>query len=101
MVGRTDELKADQMKLLRINGHRIVLARTAGGYRAFDDGCTHRGGSLAGGVVINGVVQCLWHGSQFDTASGAATCGPAKTGIRVYEVRETPDGQVLIVSPPG
>jgi len=100
MVGRTDELKADQMKLLRINGHRIVLARTAGGYRAFDDRCTHRGGSLAGGVVINGVVQCLWHGSQFDTASGAPKCGPAKKEIQVYEVRETPDGQVLIVSPP-
>ena len=99
MVGRTDELKDDQMKLLRINGHRIVLARTAGAYRAFDDACTHRGGSLAGGVVINGVVQCLWHGSQFDTATGKAACGPAKTGVRVYEVKETPDGQVMIVAP--
>lgn len=101
MVGRVDELKSDQMKLLRINGHRIVLARTAGGYRAFDDACTHRGGSLAGGVIINGIVQCLWHGSQFDTGSGAITCGPATAAIRAYEVKETDDGRVLIVSPPG
>ena len=101
MVGRVDELKADQMKLLRINGHRLVLARTAGRYRAFADACTHRGGSLAGGIVIDGTVQCLWHGSQFDTATGAAMCGPAAAGIRVYEVEETPDGRVLLVSPPG
>lgn len=101
LVGRADELKPDQMKLLRINGHRLVLARTAGEFRVFDDRCTHRGGSLAGGVVIAGTVQCLWHGSQFDTASGAATCGPATTGVRSYEVEVTPDGRIMLVSPPG
>lgn len=101
LVGRADELGVDQMKLLRVNGKRIVLARTAGGFRAFDDACSHRGGTLAGGVVINGTVQCLWHGSQFDTATGSVRCGPAKQPIRVYEVRETPDGKVLLVSPPG
>src|SRR5205823_3286465 len=51
-VARTDELKPNQMKLLRVGGgekRRIVLARTDDGYVAFDDHCTHRGGSLAGG----------------------------------------------------
>jgi nitrite reductase/ring-hydroxylating ferredoxin subunit/uncharacterized membrane protein len=100
VVADVDDLKADQMKLLRVNGHRIVLARTASGYAAFDDGCTHRGGSLAGGVLIGDTVQCLWHGSQFNTATGRVSCGPAKTAIRVYEVTET-KGTVLLVSPPG
>jgi len=100
-VGRSEDLKPDQMKLLRINGHRVVLARTGDRYTAFDDACTHRGASLAGGVAINGTVQCLWHGSQFDTATGEVTCGPAKKKIRIYEVTQTKDGQLQIVSPPG
>jgi nitrite reductase/ring-hydroxylating ferredoxin subunit/uncharacterized membrane protein len=100
VVGSTDDLKESQMKLLRVNGKRLVLARTADRYVVFDDGCTHRGGSLAGGVLIDGTVQCLWHGSQFDTATGAVECGPAKKAIKVYEVRETKNGEVVLVSPP-
>jgi uncharacterized membrane protein/nitrite reductase/ring-hydroxylating ferredoxin subunit len=90
-VAKRDELKVDQMKLLRIGGKRIVLARTEKGYVAFDDRCTHRGGSLAGGVMICGTVQCLWHGSQFDAATGKVKGGPAKQPIGVYTVTEVGD----------
>ena len=86
VVAREDELQVDQMKLLHVDGHRIVLARTDSGYAAFDDRCTHRGASLADGAMVCGVVQCPWHGSQFDSHSGAVKAGPAKEGIRVYEV---------------
>jgi nitrite reductase/ring-hydroxylating ferredoxin subunit/uncharacterized membrane protein len=99
-VGHVDDLKDDQMKLLHVNGRRIVLARTAGGYQAFDDRCTHRGGSLADGALIDGTVQCLWHGSQFEAGSGAVRCGPAKKPIGVYELKETKNGQLLLVAPP-
>jgi nitrite reductase/ring-hydroxylating ferredoxin subunit/uncharacterized membrane protein len=101
VVGHTEDLEIGQMKLLRINGRRIVLARTAKGYTAFDDRCTHRGGSLAGGVLIDDTVHCLWHGSQFDTTTGVPTCGPAKKPISVLDVKETKDGQVVLASPPG
>jgi nitrite reductase/ring-hydroxylating ferredoxin subunit/uncharacterized membrane protein len=87
-VADIDDLQPDQMKLLRVNGRRIALARTADGYVAFDDRCTHRGGSLAGGVSIDGTVQCLWHGSQFDVTTGKVTCGPADKPIAVYPVEE-------------
>lgn len=98
-VADAEELQEDQMKLLRVNGRRIVLARTSDGYAAFDDGCSHRGGSLAGGVLIGGIVQCLWHGSQFDVATGAVACGPAEKRITVYAVEEK-RGKVWLVSPP-
>ncbi len=97
VVADTDDLKENQMKLLHVNGHRIVLARTAEGYCAFEDRCTHRGASLAGGVLVNGIVHCLWHGSQFDVRSGRVMCGPAKTQIRAYEVSQKPDGRVQLV----
>lgn len=80
------ELGVDQMRLLRVDGRRLVLGRTAEGYVAFDDHCTHRGGSLAGGVMICGTVQCLWHGSQFDVVTGEPKAGPAELGIATYRV---------------
>lgn len=79
-------LEVDQMRLVRVGGRRIVLGRTADGYVAFDDRCTHRGGSLAGGVMICGTVQCPWHGSQFDVATGDVKAGPAKEKISAYRV---------------
>src|SRR5690606_3130172 len=64
-VADAGELKVNQMKLLHFKKKRIVLGRTETGYTAFEDRCTHRGGSLAGGSMICGTVQCPWHGSQF------------------------------------
>jgi nitrite reductase/ring-hydroxylating ferredoxin subunit len=96
-VGRADELEVDQMKLLHLDGRRVVLARTGEGYVAFDDRCTHRGGSLAGGVMICGTVQCPWHGSQFDARTGAVRAGPAEEGIRTYRVERRGDELTLLL----
>jgi nitrite reductase/ring-hydroxylating ferredoxin subunit/uncharacterized membrane protein len=90
-VARVDELKVNQMLLIRAGDRRIVLGRTEDGYVAFDDRCTHRGGSLAGGAMICGTVQCPWHGSQFDAKSGAVKAGPAKEKIETYRVEKDAD----------
>ncbi len=95
VVARVNELAVDQMKLLRIGGRRIVLGRTEDGYTAFDDRCPHRGGSLAGGMMICGQVQCPWHGSQFDVRTGAVVNGPARERIGTYPVVER-GGKVIL-----
>jgi len=95
VVGKTDELEVNQMKLVRLDGRRLVLARTEEGYTMFDDRCTHRGGSLAGGVMIAGTVQCPWHGSQFDCRTGAVKAGPAEQPIERYKVKEE-QGRLLL-----
>jgi len=97
-VAATDELDVDQMKLLRIGANRIVLARTEAGYVAFDDRCTHKGGSLADGALVCGTVQCPWHGSQFDVSSGEVKQGPAEKKIRTYTVTES-DGRIWLKLP--
>jgi nitrite reductase/ring-hydroxylating ferredoxin subunit/uncharacterized membrane protein len=86
VVAATDELKVNQMKLLRVGERRVVLARTDEGYCAFDDHCTHRGGSLADGVLACQIVTCPWHGSQFDVTTGTVKSGPAGQAIKTYEV---------------
>jgi len=85
-VAKADELGINQMMLIHANGKRIVLGRTEQEFIAFDDFCTHSGGSLADGVMICGTVQCPWHGSQFDCKTGTVKAGPAKKPIPVYAV---------------
>ena len=96
-VAQGDELAVNQMKLLHVAGRRIVLARTEAGYVAFDDRCTHRGASLAGGTMICGTVQCPWHGSQFDVRTGEVRAGPAEQRIPTYRVETTESAVRLIV----
>lgn len=91
----TEVLELNQMRLLHVNGQRIVVGRTENGLVAFDDHCTHRGGSLADGVLICSTVQCPWHGSQFDVASGKCKAGPAQQDIRTYHVMQE-NGKIFL-----
>ena len=96
-IASIDELQINQMKLIHLRGKRIVVCRTEKGYAAFDDHCTHRGGSLAAGSMICGTVQCPWHGSQFDVYTGMVKAGPAKENINTYIVREFETKVMLIL----
>lgn len=87
-IGKTPELKPNQMRLLSLDGRRYVLARTESGLVAFDDRCTHKGGSLADGVLSCDTVTCPWHGSQFDVHTGEVSAGPAKERVRTYRIVE-------------
>jgi uncharacterized membrane protein/nitrite reductase/ring-hydroxylating ferredoxin subunit len=98
-VADAEELKPGQMKLLHLNGRRWVVARTgvaadaaaseltSDAFAVFEDRCPHRGGSLADGCLVDGTVQCPWHGSQFEVKTGRVVAGPAKDGIATCEVR--------------
>ncbi len=98
-VASADELQSGHMKLLWVNGQRIALAKTADGYCAFQDSCTHRGASLAGGVLVGDTVHCLWHGSQFNVKTGQVECGPAKEKIKLFQTRMKNNAVVLVVPP--
>lgn len=95
-VGTSNELQVNQMKLVHVGDRRIVVAKTENGYAAFNDSCTHRGGSLAGGSMICGTVQCPWHGSHFDVKDGTVKAGPAKMPIAVFPVSEK-NGKLYIL----
>jgi uncharacterized membrane protein/nitrite reductase/ring-hydroxylating ferredoxin subunit len=96
-VGDTSELKLNQMMLIHAGNRRIVIAHTEQGFVAFDDRCTHRGGSLAGGAMICGTVQCPWHGSQFDVTTGQVKAGPAEQPIKTY-VLQVRNGKLFLVT---
>lgn len=84
------ELADGQMMLIHNqgpeSGRRIVLGKTAEGYYAFSDHCTHKGGPLCDGVLAGSAVQCPWHGSQFDVHTGRVISGPADKPIEIFGV---------------
>lgn len=96
-VPGASDLKPGQMMLVHVGSRRIVLARTPDGWAAFDDHCTHRGGSLADGALACGTVQCPWHGSQFDVRTGDVVAGPARERIGTFPVEADGDMVRLVV----
>ena len=56
------------------------------------DRCTHRGGPLSDGTILDGCVTCPWHCSRFSLADGTVEAGPAVARQPTYETRQGPDG---------
>jgi 3-phenylpropionate/trans-cinnamate dioxygenase ferredoxin subunit len=83
-----DEISPGSGKLVEIEGVRIALFLLDGEYYAIEDVCTHDGGPLVEGEIVNGCqVQCPRHGARFDIRTGAALSLPAFTPTNVFEVK--------------
>ena len=70
-----------------VGGRPVAVIHVGGRLFAVDARCPHVGGPLDRGRVTDGVVQCPWHGSQFDLATGKLKRGPATSGVQAYAVR--------------
>ncbi len=66
----------------------VALWNSGGKLSCSGDRCPHAGATLSEGEMVNGVVTCPLHGSQFDVVSGERVRGPADIGIDVYDVVE-------------
>ncbi|MCC6173821.1 MAG: Rieske (2Fe-2S) protein [Chloroflexi bacterium] len=83
---------------LEVDGERIplVLMRHGREVLALNGRCSHMGGPLAEGKIVNEwCVQCPWHFSVFDFRDGNAVQGPASTPQPRYETRIR-DGKVEV-----
>ncbi len=69
-VATVDEVPPGTSKLIEIDEVRIALFNLNGEFYAFEDVCTHDGGPLVEGEIVDGhLVECPRH--------GASTCAPA------------------------
>lgn len=85
-VCNEDDLKDGQLMLADIAGTRLAIGRCSEGLVAFSDRCTHKGGPLSDGALVDCTVQCPWHGSQFNVVTGKVVNGPAEERIETYTV---------------
>jgi len=76
-VGRADDASEGDLRRVEADGRAVCVGRTAAGWVAFDDTCTHEECSLADGELDGGVIVCPCHGSEFDASTGAVIQGPA------------------------
>jgi nitrite reductase/ring-hydroxylating ferredoxin subunit len=86
-VDTAADLSEGQMRAFEVSGRRVTVARVGGSLHAFDDTCTHRQCSLAGGDLEEATVTCPCHGSQFDVTTGAVLNPPATEPVKTYPVR--------------
>jgi nitrite reductase/ring-hydroxylating ferredoxin subunit/uncharacterized membrane protein len=70
----------------------VVLVRVASEVHALHETCAHAGGPLAKGRVVDGCIECPWHGSRFLLRDGEVRRGPAVYTQPHYEVRRTDTG---------
>ncbi len=96
-VASTLEIPADKMKTVQYKSQPICLANIKDKYYAIKNSCTHLGGPLAQGKLEGHVVECPWHGSRFDLATGEVKRGPAQTPEPVFEVKV--EGTNILIRP--
>ncbi len=82
-VATKDELMDVNMKMAKVNGHEILLARAGDDYYAADNRCPHMGGDLSKGRLEGTVVTCPRHHSQFDLADGHVIRWTDWTGVKL------------------
>jgi nitrite reductase/ring-hydroxylating ferredoxin subunit len=92
VVGRADELEEGKLKGVEahVDGASvpIVLLKRGATVMAISGTCTHWGGPLAEGKLLEGdCVQCPWHGTQFRMEDGSVVQGPGTLRARTFEAR--------------
>ncbi len=98
-VATVDEIPLNGSKLVEIEEERVAIFNLDGEFYAIADVCTHDGGPLVEGKVVNGCqVQCPRHGARFDIRTGAALSFPAFEATETYAVRIDGD-EVWVESP--
>lgn len=81
-IATIEELMDGNMKMAKINGHEILLARVGDNYYSADNRCPHMGGNLSHGTLDGTVITCPRHHSQFDLTDGHVIRWTDWTGLK-------------------
>ena len=99
-IGPAGDEPAGALRQVEVEGRAVCVGRTAAGWVAFDDTCTHEECSLAGGELDGGVIVCPCHGSEFDIRTGDVLTPPALDPLPIYEAREEKGAVLVRLTPP-
>lgn len=64
-IAHSDQI-LDKPRQFTLLGERLVAFRTPDGVKVLKDLCIHRGAELSGGRVVNGNIECPYHGWQYN-----------------------------------
>ena len=94
-VAKVGDLPPGQVRVVMAKGKRLALANLGGQLFALDDICTHDGGPLGEGEILDESVEFPRHGARFDVRTGRVVALPAVRPVAVYHVRV--EGEKVLV----
>jgi len=86
-----DSVPDEGMLLGHAFGEAILVARQGPELFAIGATCTHYGGPLAKGLMVNCTVRCPWHHARFDLRTGEAIGAPALSDTSCWKVEKRGD----------
>ena len=86
-VARVSDLADPGRMLVEVDEQLVVLLRVGGEFFALDDVCTHDGGPLSEGAIVDRSIACPRHGARFDLRTGEALSMPATQPTRAHETK--------------
>lgn len=95
-IGGVDEFPVDTPTRVELLGEGVVVVRSSNGLSAFADRCAHRNARLSDGRIVDGCLECPYHGWRFDTngrcthvpALGAGATVPPSAHLSGYRMQE-------------
>ncbi len=74
-----------------VGDESVILARRGDEYFAISGACTHYGGPLGEGLVVDDTVRCPWHHACFSLRTGEALRAPALDPVACWRVERLGD----------
>jgi NADPH-dependent 2,4-dienoyl-CoA reductase/sulfur reductase-like enzyme/nitrite reductase/ring-hydroxylating ferredoxin subunit len=90
------DLADGKMLAGHVGGDAVLLARRGDEFLAIGAHCTHYGGPLAEGLMVDETVRCPWHHACFSLRTGEALHAPALSPVSCWST-EVRDGKVLVL----
>ena len=85
-------------RVVDVDGARVAVFNLEGRYCAIEDVCTHDGGPLAEGELMDCEIRCPRHGARFDIKTGRPLCMPAIEPVTVHAVEVRGDDVYVAIN---
>jgi len=100
VLGRLDALRARLPLVVDHAGRRVRIVEIDGRILAHSATCPHMLGPLDDAEVVDGSVECPWHGYRFDVCSGRSSDGrPLRLGATGRIAVDPESGEVQLLPP--
>ena len=86
--GNINDIADGTMLVGHAFGEQILVARRGDDLFAIGATCTHYGGPLAKGLMVDCTVHCPWHHARFDLRTGEAIAAPALNDVACYKIEK-------------